>query len=155
MRKYKQYSYTEEEFLEAIKTSTSKAQVIAKLGLSPKGGNYRVFNRLAKELNADMSHFLGQAHNKGKYFGPKRDIEDYLSNKIVIGSHKLRKRLIREGFFNHKCYKCNNTEWLGQPISLELEHIDGNHDNNNLSNLTLLCPNCHAQTSTYRGKNKK
>ena len=54
----------------------------------------------------------------------------------------------------HKCNKCDNTEWNGQPIPIELEHIDGNSDNNNLDNVELLCPNCHAQTPTYKGKNK-
>jgi predicted HNH restriction endonuclease len=49
---------------------------------------------------------------------------------------------------------CNNTEWNGQPIPLELEHKNGNNQDNSLNNLCLLCPNCHAQTSTYRGKNK-
>ena len=63
---------------------------------------------------------------------------------------KLRKRLIREGFFEHKCYKCKNSKWNNKDIPLELEHKDGDHSNNNLNNLTLLCPNCHAQTPTYR-----
>lgn len=69
-------------------------------------------------------------------------------------SNKLRKRLLDEGYFQYKCYSCNSTEWLGKPIPLELEHIDGNSSNNKLNNLTLLCPNCHAFTDTYRGRNK-
>jgi 5-methylcytosine-specific restriction endonuclease McrA len=47
------------------------------------------------------------------------------------------------------------SSWLNQPIPLELDHIDGNNQNNQLNNLRLLCPNCHAQTSNYRGKNIK
>lgn len=53
------------------------------------------------------------------------------------------------------CYECKLTEWCGKNIPLELDHIDGSHNNNSLDNLRLLCPNCHAQTETYRGKNKK
>jgi len=45
------------------------------------------------------------------------------------------------------------TEWLGRPIPLELHHIDGNRDNNVLENYQLLCPNCHALTDSYRGRN--
>lgn len=54
----------------------------------------------------------------------------------------------------YKCWECGITEWKNKPIGLELEHIDGNSDNNELDNLSLLCPNCHSQTSTYKAKNK-
>ena len=50
----------------------------------------------------------------------------------------------------NKCLHCSNFEWLGLPITLELDHIDGNNKNNIRENLRLLCPNCHAQTPTWR-----
>jgi 5-methylcytosine-specific restriction endonuclease McrA len=52
------------------------------------------------------------------------------------------------------CSCCSGTEWLGKPMPLELDHINGDNANNSLDNLRLLCPNCHAQTPTYRGKNQ-
>lgn len=52
------------------------------------------------------------------------------------------------------CWECGITSWNNKPIVLELDHIDGNSDNNNEDNLSLLCPNCHSQTTTYKGKNK-
>jgi hypothetical protein len=70
----------------------------------------------------------------------------------TASSHSLKRFLLKES--GHKCWRCNNTEWNNLPIALELEHIDGNSSNNILSNLELLCPNCHAQTSTYKGRNK-
>lgn len=70
----------------------------------------------------------------------------------TLSFDRLRKRLLHE--CNFTCQKCGNSEWLGQPIALEIEHIDGNHQNNEYSNLMVLCPNCHAQTKTYRGRNK-
>lgn len=66
---------------------------------------------------------------------------------------RLKKRLFWEQ--EGKCNKCGLSEWLGKPISLEIEHKDGNHQNNDRDNIELLCPNCHAQTDTYRGKNCK
>jgi len=76
-------------------------------------------------------------------------------NHRPIQTFKLKHRLIREGILEPKCYRCGLTTWQGLPIPLELEHKNGNPHDNSLDNLTLLCPNCHALTATYRGKNKK
>lgn len=142
--------YTEQEFIEAVKASHSIRQVLIKLNVQPYGGNYQVAHKNIKELKLDTSHFTGQAWNKNKKTGPRRPTEDYLSNEHLISSHKLRLRLLKEKYFDHKCYGCNLTTWNDQPIPLELEHKDGDNKNNNIENLTLLCPNCHAQTATYR-----
>lgn len=69
-----------------------------------------------------------------------------------IASHKtLKKYLILQ--YGEKCWSCGITEWNNQKIVFELEHIDGNSENNNLENLSILCPNCHSQTPTYKAKN--
>lgn len=67
---------------------------------------------------------------------------------------KLKARLLKEGIKEYKCEKCGLTEWLGQPISLQLHHINGIHNDNRLENLQLLCPNCHSQTDTFGWKGK-
>ena len=54
----------------------------------------------------------------------------------------------------YKCSECGLTDWNGKQIVLELEHKDGNSENNAYTNLCLICPNCHSQTSTYKGRNK-
>lgn len=139
----------------AVESSTSVRQVLRILGLKEAGGNYQSIQRYCRNHQIPLSHFTGQASNKGKTFSPRREISEYLVvDGPCIGSHKLKLRLIKEGFFEHKCYKCYNTRWLDQKIPIELEHINGNKRDNRLKNLTLLCPNCHAQTLTYRGKNK-
>lgn len=63
-----------------------------------------------------------------------------------------KKKIMQER--EHRCESCGLTEWLGQPIKLEMHHIDGDADNNVSENLQLLCPNCHSLTPTYRAKNK-
>ena len=149
------YTYSEEELREAVKTSTSIRQVLDKLNIAPAGGNYQTTNRRIQKLDIDISHFSGQAWNKGRVIGPKRPIEEYLKENSVVQSFKLKNRLITEGLKQHKCECCGITEWMGKPTPIELDHINGNHHDNRLENLRILCPNCHAQTDTYRGKNKK
>jgi 5-methylcytosine-specific restriction endonuclease McrA len=102
----------------------------------------------------DYSHFTGQGWNKGNT-KRKEKTETYLSNKKPIKSINLKRRLFEEGIKEQKCERCNRTEWEGQPISLELHHIDGNTENNFLNNLQIVCPNCHALTPNYRGLNQK
>ena len=69
-----------------------------------------------------------------------------------LGYRSMRRRVLEEQCGS--CKKCGLVDWLGKPISLELDHIDGNKQNNSRGNLECLCPNCHAQTPTWRGKNR-
>lgn len=134
--------------------SYSYRQCLNKMGIVPAGGNYACLKKYIKLYNIDISHFTLQGWSKGKIIGPKRPIEDYLSNKINIQSWKLKQKLIQEKLFIHQCNNCKRKTWLNKSIPIELHHKDGNHMNNNLSNLELLCPNCHALTDNYRAKNK-
>ena len=83
-----------------------------------------------------------------------RDIEEYTSNKVPMQSDKLKIRLLNEGYLEPKCDICGQSRWLDGEIPLQLDHKDGHKDNNSLSNLRLLCPNCHALTPQYRLKNE-
>lgn len=66
---------------------------------------------------------------------------------------RLLKRYLQD-IREHKCEVCGITEWMGKPAPLELDHKDGDSRNNVLSNLRLICPNCHAQTESYKNRNK-
>ena len=69
---------------------------------------------------------------------------------------RLKRRLIKEGLLELRCYKCNNSgNWMGEPLTLQLEHKNGNNKDHRLENLELLCPNCHSQTPTWGGKNRR
>lgn len=147
-------TYTDEQFIEAVETSKSIRQVLNKLGLKEAGGNYECVKERVKTLGLTIDHFHGQGWNKGQKLPPKRPIAYYLQENKRVTSNSLRKRLIAEGLKEHKCESCGITEWMGNPAPIELDHINGNHHDNRLENLRILCPNCHAQTETYRGKNK-
>ena len=84
----------------------------------------------------------------------KRDVFDYLGRnpKEDMQSDKLKIRLIREGMLEPKCDDCDRTQWRDETITLELDHINGDKENNSLANLRLLCPNCHSQTPEYRSR---
>lgn len=86
-----------------------------------------------------------------KYY--KKKMKDILQNKVNFPTSKLKIRLFEEGYKEKRCEKCGQTSWLNELIPLELHHVDGNNKNNLIENLQILCPNCHALTDTYRGKN--
>ena len=71
----------------------------------------------------------------------------------AMGREALKKRILHES--NYKCDCCGISDWQGKSITLEMDHIDGNPQNNDRENLRILCPNCHSQTHTFRAKNIK
>ena len=150
--------WTDEDFVQAVKESFSYAQVISKLRLRVAGSNYDMVKRKIRELNLDVSHMTGQAWNQGEQYRPLREKqplqEILVEHSTFINANHLRERLLNEGVKARRCECCGNSEWQGQPIALELHHVNGIRDDQRLENLMVLCPNCHAMTKNYRGKNK-
>lgn len=132
--------------------SKSKRECLIKLGMKPYGGNYRILDKYVSLYGIDTSHFLGQGWNVNNSPSDIKPIEKYLNNEIPITSYKLKKRLLKEGLKKQKCEICNLSEWNDSIIPLELHHINGNNKDNSLSNLQMLCPNCHALTDNYRNR---
>jgi len=157
--------YTDADRLEAIKTSYSYRQVLLKLGLKGAGGNYKHIKEFIIKNNIDISHFTHQGHLKGKThnWAVKIPIEEILvENSTYANINKLRKRLLKEGYFEKVCNACGNTKWKNkftkwkeEDIPLELEHKNGISNDHRIENLEIICPNCHAFTETYRGRNIK
>lgn len=80
-------------------------------------------------------------------------LSKFREGKISSESRTILRRILVE-LFGYRCQVCKNEIWNNKPIPLEIEHIDGHSENNFPENLQLICPNCHAQTDTYKGKNK-
>ena len=156
------YRFDVNEFKKQVANSKSMGHLLELLGVIKAGGNYATMKHRIRELNIDISHWKitrksRQAWQLGKQGTTHIPLSDILVENSTYkgGTFLLKSRLLKERLFDHKCYRCNLSTWMSNPIPLELEHKNGNRFDNRMENLTLLCPNCHALTSTYRGKNKK
>ena len=110
-----------------------------------------------RELGLDTSHFTGQGWRKGSTtpISPARPLTEVLvANSPMQSTAHLRMRLLAEGYKQAVCEGCRRTAWNGTAIPLQLDHINGDRTDNRIENLRLLCPNCHAQTDTWCGKNR-
>lgn len=151
------YKIEKNELEEIVKNVLSIAEVCRKLDIRPVGGNYKTLKKYFRLYDIDISHFTGQGWNVGKRyknFGKTYSLEEIMvENSTYTSTSKLKKRLVDEGLKENKCEECNITDWNNKPISLHLDHINGNNMDNRIENLRILCPNCHSQTSTYCGSN--
>jgi len=136
----------------AVKISKTWAAVCRILNRPPATGTQGHIKQRAVKAGVDFSHFHGQGHMKGKRPHNARPLSDYLvKDGPQINSDRLKKKLIAEGVKEHKCEDCLRIEWQGEPIPIELDHVDGDHWNNDPINLRFRCPNCHAlKTATQR-----
>jgi hypothetical protein len=130
--------WTDDDLREAILTSITFKDVMIALGLKPGGGNESKVRAVIKELELDTSHF-----RRGGYIQNPEAL--FTKNKPYHTS--LRKHYLK--LVPYECRECGISEWNGKPLTLQLDHIDGDRTNNTLDNLRLLCPNCHSQTETW------
>ena len=116
--------------------------------------NMNTFRKYAKQFGCYSTNQSGKGISKNKPV--QYELKDILNGlHPQFSTNCLRQRLIKEHVFEYKCAECGITNWQDRPISLALDHIDGDNSNHKLENLRLLCPNCHALTKTYRIKNIK
>lgn len=143
---------TDEQIINACKTHMSRRSVLILFNLTPETNvNVQWMNKKIKTLSIDTNHWTGQAHLKGKAhnYGKTTPLSDLLIENSSIPSSQLKERLLNAGIFTYKCLFCDLSEWQNKKITLQLDHINGNHFDNRLENLRLLCPNCHSQTDTF------
>jgi 5-methylcytosine-specific restriction endonuclease McrA len=141
---------SEEEIRAAIADARCLADALRALGEQPSGQGYRRLKRAIARHGIDTAHFDRDATRGGTR---RRPLDGLLVAGSRVNSTGLRRRLLEEGVKPHQCEGCARTVWRGQPIPLELDHLNGDRTDNRLENLRLLCPNCHALTPTYRGRN--
>lgn len=134
-----------EEILQWIKTNQSKAFMCRELKCKPE-----TLNSYLKKMEIE---YTGNQGGKGiKTSNQYKTAEEYAQG-TVVKSHILKLKLIRDGVKEEKCELCGLAEWQGVKIPLELHHKDGDHFNNEIENLQILCPNCHAIQNGNSGAN--
>jgi len=148
----------EEMLRTAIPSCRSIAEVIRTLGLEPSGPRHRVVREEIQRLGLDTSHFLGQAH----YFGV-RSSQRLPPEKVLVfrpEQHYRRdaailRRALASCGVPERCAGCGTgPAWCGRPLTLEVDHINGDFRDNRQENLRFLCPNCHATTNSYCRKKR-
>lgn len=140
-RQFLESTYGKAGLQRLVYKARSVSNLVELVGWNKRSGSSMVLMRdILVEWGIDTSHLRGQgARTRGTFSSLKTD-------------YRRKLRLIVER--GHRCQVCHREDWMGKQIPIEIDHIDGHCTNNLKSNLRLICPNCHAQTPTYKGKNK-
>lgn len=135
---------TDDQFRELVVKHTTRAAILRELRHPTNQGVYsRYVNQKVAELGLDTSHWT--TSTKGLRSPSKISLDEMLAEGSNAKSSRLKSRLLELGLLENRCSRCGlGPEWQGEPLSLHLDHIDGCHTNNQLSNLRILCPNCHT-----------
>lgn len=149
-------SLSREHLAAAARISSNTADFARRLGYNRSGGNYRFLRDRAEGYGIDLDAvFSGKARGRGSKLKPD-DIGAIFRERSTIDRGTAKRLLVEWGLKEYRCQRCDNGgEWNGMDLTLQLEHDNGIHDDYRLENLKFLCPNCHSQTPTYAGKNRK
>ncbi|WP_086562169.1 HNH endonuclease signature motif containing protein [Streptomyces africanus] len=146
--------WTRDVLERAVAASTNMVEVLRHLGLEVVGGHHTHISRKIKAYGIDTSHF--QVTGRGK---PRRRpgsllVKQPSDSARRIASNRLKRAMLGQGV-EERCSLCGvEAVWRGEPLPLEVDHIDSDWRNNRIDNLRLLCPNCHSTADSYRGRGK-
>ncbi|MCX2925234.1 HNH endonuclease signature motif containing protein [Streptomyces sp. NEAU-W12] len=142
--------WTRDVLQAAVSASTNMCEVLRHLGLEVVGGHHTHISRRIRGYGIDTSHF--EVPTARARTGRGILFERSPSGARRIDGSRLKRAMLETGMNEH-CALCGlDALWLGKPLPLEVDHIDGNWRNNRIENLRLLCPNCHSTTDSYRGR---
>jgi Zn finger protein HypA/HybF involved in hydrogenase expression len=141
----------EQTLKETFRKSTSLSDWARGLGFpNASGGTYYELKKKANQLGLKPSFDL-----KGKTDHPRYVSDEiYFARNTQHGGNEMRVRILKEKLLPYRCEVCGlEGSWQNRPLTLQIDHKNGDHSDNRLENLRFLCPNCHAQTDNFGGKN--
>jgi Zn finger protein HypA/HybF involved in hydrogenase expression len=145
--------WTNKDLIIAVKNTEHITDVMKILGLNHSSVNANTIRKYIRELKLDTSHWKDQIikNNRVSY---ERHIEDvFVINSTYTKSH-LKEKIIKHQLLEYRCSKCGiDGSWNGEPLVLQVDHINGINNDHRIENLRFLCPNCHSQTGNYAGGN--
>lgn len=149
------------ELQEMYNINNTMGEIITLLGLNPKsGGGYRTLKKYTKLRDIDLTIFNVnhekhmQLHFSTLSVKNAKTLDDLRENS-KLGNDTVKRLVLQNGLLYYECSECGQCEIHNDKLlTLQLDHIDGDNNNNNISNLRFLCPNCHTQTPTYGKKNR-
>lgn len=143
----------EDQFRRLIASSTSVGECLYAFGMENKGRNHHTLRDRIKELGIDVQHFVYHTPSRRVVV---RKLEELLVENSPARGMAIKRRLIATGLIDNKCKICGlSTSWQDKPITLVLDHENGDPRDNRLLNIRFLCPNCNSQTPTFAGRNLK
>ena len=99
---------------------------------------------------------MAAAHNVVNKYGPKKSNQEVFVENSSHPRHRVKERIIKQELLPYECSICSMPpEWLGKPMSLVLDHINGVNNDNRIENLRFVCHNCDSQLPTYKSRNRK